>query len=447
VVGLQPGCSPLLTVIFHALFAPDLPAILIDLRFPDSVILSESRLYSIYATRNQEPSMLEAGGGSETVCGLDHGFETSLELRDADLALKQTLKVVISGVLVGAVLLASYETLYWFTHVYENDARIRTELTNLSAQVNGQIKKVLVEEGSRVSAGQEVVLLEDDEIRLGLEALKTDLSLKISERGRLLSEKQAFETELESKLRTQTEKIKAIESEYASIKDRMALSDKNLARVEFLLQKGLTSEEKFNAEKDKVLVLRGEAAITSANIAVAKREYDQLKSTARQIEVFLEKIKISNVQQTRIQDDIRLQEVALKKRRIYSPMDGVVGRIHRYEGEYVEDGVTIVMLHNPARFWIEAYVDESQMRHVRLGQEVVIEFEIYPFEEFLGKVARIGNITTAEMGLKTLSSGSRFGGGVERVPVRIAVAEPPSNLTPGMRAKVNIRIYENIRLW
>jgi hypothetical protein len=171
VVGLQPGCSPLLTVIFHALFAPDLPAILIDLRFPDSVILSESRLYSIYATRNQEPSMLEAGGGSETVCGLDHGFETSLELRDADLALKQTLKVVISGVLVGAVLLASYETLYWFTHVYENDARIRTELTNLSAQVNGQIKKVLVEEGSRVSAGQEVVLLEDDEIRLGLEAL------------------------------------------------------------------------------------------------------------------------------------------------------------------------------------------------------------------------------------------------------------------------------------
>ena len=375
------------------------------------------------------------------------GLDTPFEIRDADLALKQTLKVVISGALVGAALLASYETLYWFTHVYENDARIRTELTNLSAQVNGQIKKVLVEEGSRVTAGQEVILLEDDEIRLGLEALKTDLSLKISEQGRLLSEKQAFEAELESKLRTQMEKVHAIESEFASIQDRLALSDKNLARVEFLMQKGLTSEEKLNAEKDKVLILRGEAAITSSNIAVAKREYDQLKSTARQIDVFLEKIKISNVEQARIQDDIRLQEVALKKRRIYSPVDGVVGRIHRYAGEYVEDGVTIVMLHNPARFWIEAYVDESQMRHVRLDQEVVIEFEIYPFEEFLGQVTRIGNITTAEMGVKTLSSGSRFGGGVERVPVRIAVKDPPPNLTPGMRAKVNIRIYDDIRLW
>ncbi len=363
------------------------------------------------------------------------------------MALKQTLKVVISGGLIGAVLLAGYETLYWFTHVYEDDARIRTELANLSAQVNGQIKQVLVEEGGRVTAGQEVVLLEDDDIRLGLEALRTDLALKQSEEGRLLSEKQAFEIELESKLRTQAEKVRAVEKEYTAIQDRLALSEKNLARVVFLLQKSLTSEEKFNAEKDKVLILQGEASVAEANIEVARREYDQLKSTARQIDVFLEKIKISKVEQARIRDDIRLQEVELKKRRIHSPVDGVVGRIHRYAGEYVEDGVTIVMLHDPAHFWVEAYVDESQMRHVRLGQEVVIEFEIYPFREFLGEVIRIGNITTAEMGVTTLSSNNRFGGGVERVPVRISVNEPPPNLTPGMRAKVNIRIYDNIKLW
>ncbi len=363
------------------------------------------------------------------------------------MALKQTLKVVISTGIVGAVLLAGYETLYWFTNVYEDDARIRTELAHLSAQVNGQIKKVLVEEGGKVTAGQEVVLLEDDDVRLALEALKTDLELKNSEEARLISEKQAFETELESKLQTQMQKIRAIEKEFAAIQDRLKLSEQNLARVGFLIKKGLTLEEKFNAEKDKVLILQGEAAVAGANIEVARREYDQLKATARQINVFLEKIKTSKVEQARIRDDIRIQEVELKKRRIYSPVDGVVGRIHRYAGEYVEDGVTIVMLHNPALYWVEAYVDESQMRHVRLGQEVVIEFEIYPFRDYLGEVTRIGNITTAEMGVTTLSSNNRFGGGVERVPVRISVKDPPPNLTPGMRAKVNIRIYDNIKLW
>jgi multidrug resistance efflux pump len=65
------------------------------------------------------------------------------------LALKQTLKVLITGALFGAVLLASYETFFWFTHVYENDARIQTDLTKISSQVNGKIAKVFVEEGGK----------------------------------------------------------------------------------------------------------------------------------------------------------------------------------------------------------------------------------------------------------------------------------------------------------
>lgn len=363
------------------------------------------------------------------------------------MALKRTLKVVIGGALVGAALLASYEIFYWFTHVYENDARIQTELTNMSAQVNGKIDKILVDEGGRVTKDQVLIRLVDDDIRLGVEALKTDLALKQAERERLISEKQAFEIELTSKLNTQMQKVRAIELEYASIQDRLKLAEKNLARVKFLFNKELTSEEKFAAEQDKVLVLRGEASLTKANIAVAKRQYDQLKATAKQVDVILEKIKISDVQQARIKDDIRLQEVALSYRHIRSPIDGVVGRIHRFKGEYVEDGVNILILHDPERFWVEAYVDESQIRHVRIGKEVLIDLDAYPFEDFYGKVQRIGNITTAEMGVKTRSSGSRFGGGVERVPVRISIDNPPPNLTPGMRANVNIRIYDSIKLW
>ena len=67
---------------------------------------------------------------------------------------------------------------YWFTHVYESDARIRTELTRISAQVDGKIEAVLVEEGSRVSMGQDLFHLVDDEIRLVLSSLRTDLALK-----------------------------------------------------------------------------------------------------------------------------------------------------------------------------------------------------------------------------------------------------------------------------
>ncbi len=363
------------------------------------------------------------------------------------MALKRTLKVAIIGGLTGACLLAGYEVFYWFRHVYEDDARIRTELTKISAQVDGKIQSVLVEEGSRIVEGQELFHLVDDEIRLALAALRTDLALKQAERKRLMSEKAVFEAELASKLETQTQKIRAIREEHAAIKDRLALSEKNLARVKFLLGKNLTSEERYIAEKDKMLALRGDTVRTRAAIAVAESEYEQLEASARQIDVIFEQISIADLEQTRIRDDIRLQEIALAYRRILSPIDGVVGRIHRYAGEYVEDGVTVMMLHDPGRYWIEAYVDESQMRHVRVGQDVLIELEIYPFQDYYGTVSRIGNATTAELGLPTRGSGSRFGTDIGRVPVRITLDDPPPNLTPGMRASVNIRIYQRIKLW
>jgi len=52
------------------------------------------------------------------------------------------------------------------------------------------------------------------------------------------------------------------------------------------------------------------------------------------------------------------------------------------------------------------------------------------------------------MGLDSkVSSHNRFGGSNERVSVRISIDNPPPNLTPGMRADINVRIYDSVKLW
>ena len=363
------------------------------------------------------------------------------------MKLKQALKFLIGVGVFGATLLASYEIFFWFTHVYESDARVQTDLTRISPQVNGKIERILVEEGASVREGQALVKLVDDHIRIGIKALRTDLSLKKAEKEKLLAEKFVFEAELQSELATQKEVIKVRNLEYASVKDRLTLAEKNLARVNFLYQKELISEDKFMSEKDKVLILRGEKDLKKARINVARQEYKQLKTTNKKLDIILEQIKIIELEQGRITDNIRLEEVELTYRRILSPINGIIGRIHRFKGEYIEDGNTILSLHNPNIYWIEAYVDESQIRHVGRGKSVLIDFESYPFEDFYGRVEYVGNLTTAQTGVKTNSSRSSFSSGVERVPVKVSISNPPPDLTPGMRASVNIRIYENIKLW
>jgi len=216
--------------------------------------------------------------------------------------------------------------------------------------------------------------------------------------------------------------------------------------MRILVTKKLRPETLLIAEQDKALVLEGQASQLRASIAVANKELEQLLATKRQLQVMDSKIQTSFVQEDKIRDEIKKQELELKFRYINSPIDGVIGKIFHYAGEYLEDGVNILMLHDPKLYWIEAYVDESQIRHVHVGQEVLIALDAYPFEDFYGQVKQIGNVTTR--GADTANPGrSRLGGSVERVPVRISIDNPPPNITPGMRGNVNIRIYKNIKLW
>lgn len=364
----------------------------------------------------------------------------------SETALKAKVKPLIGLVLVGAVLLLAYEVFYWFTHVYENDVRVQTEFTTITSGVDGKIEKVYVEEGSTVTKGQLLVTQEHDDIELNIAALETDVALEREKRNRLKIERAVFEDELRTKLATQEEKIRKLEVELASVDSRLVLARKDLSRMRVLVGKKLKPEPLLIAEQDKTLQLEGSASLLRANIAVAKRELDQFMATRRQLDVIDNNIRMSFIQENKIKDEIRKQELLLRRRHIRSPIDGVVGKIYRYAGEYVEDATNLLILHDPSLYWIEASVDESQIRHVRVGQEVLIDLDAYPFEDFYGRVQHIGNVTTR--GAENGNAGrGRLGGSVERVPVRISIDNPPPNLTPGMRGNVNIRIYDNIKLW
>jgi membrane fusion protein (multidrug efflux system) len=364
------------------------------------------------------------------------------------LNLKQKIKTVIAILLVGAFLTVSYEAFHWFTHVYEDNARIQTNITNISAQVDGKIESVLVEEGFVVKKGQLLVILHHQDIKLNIKSLLTDLSLERAKRTGLEAEKSVFNSDLASRLETQQVKTLSMKQESLSIDGRLGLANKNLSRVKLLVGRKLTADTALIAEQDKVLALEGEATLLAGRIAVALQELAQLRATRNEVSIIENNIKVSDIKQIRIEDSIRQQELWASYRHITSPIDGVVGRIIKFRGEYIEDGVNIMMLHDPNLYWVEAYIDESQLRHLRVGQDVLINLSAHPFEDFSGKVKQIGRITTTEMGLDSkVDSHNRFGGSNERVSVRISIDNPPPNLTPGMRADINVRVYDSVKLW
>jgi len=364
------------------------------------------------------------------------------------LKLKQNINTAIAILLVGAFLTVSYEAFHWFTHVYEDNARIQTDITKISAQVDGKIENILVKEGFVVKKGQLLVVLHHEDMKLNIKSLQTDLSLERAKRVGLEAEKSVFKTDLTSKIKTQRVKIRSMEQQTLSIEGRLRLANKNLSRVKLLVERKLTADTALIAEQDKVLALEGETTLLAGRISVARQELAQVRATNNKILIIENEIRISDIEQIRIKDSIRQQELKTSYRHITSPIDGVVGRIIKFRGEYIEDGVNIIMLHDPNLYWVEAYIDESQLRHLRVGQDVLINLSAHPFENFNGKVKQIGRITTTEMGLDAKVNGNnRFGSSNERIPVRISLDNPPPDLTPGMRADINVRIYDWIKFW
>ena len=357
---------------------------------------------------------------------------------------KKLLKILIGAFFLTAVMVMIYEMVHWFTHVYSGDARVQTELTKISSRVNGTIGRILIKEGDYVKAGQLLITLVDEDIKLNVESAKADLALEQAQRARLVSEQQAFELELQSRLITRRKQIEASEVEYRATQDRLGLAMGDLERVKVLFDKSLTSKKALAAEQDKVLIQKGEASRLFAKIQIAKSELDEVTATLKQVDVIEGRIKVSDITAAKLRTTIAREEVSLSFRRLRSPLDGVIDRVYKHKGEYVEEGETILVLHDQQLFWVEAFIEEDQIRHIQVGQRVVIHLPAYPFEDFHGKVSQIGSATTVELGIDN-SNGGQFGRPMQRVPIRVVIENPPTHLAPGMLAKVNVQIYDSFK--
>ena len=347
---------------------------------------------------------------------------------------------------VGMLAFGSYELFYWFTHVYEFDARIRTDLTRIASRVNGTIETIEVSEGDRVGAGDVLVTMKAGAVRQRIAALKADIASASAEASKLMAEKQALAADLNARTATKRQLVRALEVERQALVNRHQLAKKKLKRAMFLVSKKLTPEQTKEDDEDRVLDLAGQVSVASARVKVAQREIAEIEAEHAEIVVLDEEIKISKIEGQRLEAQIKEQEVDIADRVIRSPIDGVVDRIFKNIGEYVEDADDLLLVHDPANIWIEANIGEDEIRLVRIGQTVRVDLDAYPYETFKGEVIQIGMVTVADLAPGGNNSTAKSLKSTQKIPVRIKLLNPPPLTAPGMLVEVNIQIRETASL-
>jgi len=352
---------------------------------------------------------------------------------------------VVAGISVASLI--SYEVFYWLTHVYEYDARIEAELTTLSSRIDGEIEKVYVKEGDRVKQGDLLVALKSEVQQLKIKTLEADLIREEGQGTKIEAEMIAFERDVSSRLATKRETIKARKVEHATIRNRFELAKKNFARAKILFGKKLTSKKSFEEEQSKYLLIEAEVENSVANIKVAELELEEVNSSKSRIDVLIAEKYIRNLNISKIRTLINQEKSKLTYHFVKSPINGIIDSVYKYKGEHVEEAERMILLHDENSLWIEANVAESQLRHLELGQRVIIDIDAYPypFQEFDGVVTFIGSVTTAQMAGDQATGNGRSRKQTQRIPVRMKILNPPEKIAPGMLVEVNIQIYDQIR--
>ena len=127
-------------------------------------------------------------------------------------------------------------------------------------------------------------------------------------------------------------------------------------------------------------------------------------------------------------------KVQIAKLTSVSPISGAVAAQHIEVGEIAQPGVPILTITGLEEVTLTAYVPESKIGLIKLGQEALVSVDSYPEESFSGKVAYISPralFTPRNIQLKEEREKMVFA-------VKIKLANPEQKLKPGMPADARI---------
>ena len=325
-------------------------------------------------------------------------------------------------------------------HVTETDARVMADVVTISSRADGWVVRRAVTDGDRVSAGAELVIIDQREVGLQLAALQAKAASISLERDRIATQLHMTETTAPSAVSLARARQDAAAANVRVASSEVERTQRDYRRTDALVTNQFSSRQTWDLQRSQMDQAVDRQAAAKAQLAEADAAVADATARMAEVEMLRQRWEELGHDAEQVEAQIHEKDVALSDRVVRSPIDGIVDRKFVEPGEYVIPGQRLLLVHDPKAVWIEANVKETKLASLKPGQSVVVSVDAYPGVDFAGRVERIGNAATSAFALLPSPNPSgNFTKITQRVPVRIAVnqrAETP--LRPGMMVEVDI---------
>lgn len=341
--------------------------------------------------------------------------------------------------ILGVLLWGGFQLFGRLNYVYEYDARVGGTLIIVSSRVSGWVTKRAVEQGSEIKKGQLLVQIDPRESTLKVQHYDVKLQGVKAKIDRLAAERAMVERQINSRYDTLESEFQAAKAATQALKAQLKLAMADFERSQSLLERKIIPRQSYDKDNMEVQRLEGEVAEALAKQKAARAKLEEVEADRERLKVLDQQLSILKNQKNEYLVLKEQQLLDLGDRTILSIIDGVVDETFVEEGEYINPGQRLMLIHDPLDIWVDANIKETQIRRVKRGQTVRISVDAYPDKEFKGKVKAVGNTTTGKFALLPNPNPSgNFTKITQRIPVRIAVEQQKTMLRPGMLVEVKI---------
>lgn len=338
---------------------------------------------------------------------------------------KKVISYIVSSIVVaGALFWAGNKFLHIGKVEFTDNAMIQQQIVPVNTRVQGYIKEIRFKEYQPVKKGDTLVIIDDADMRLRLAQANADYKNALAGKG-------------------VTDRSVGVASA------NMAVSDASIAEAKVLMDQAAADFARYEALMNNEAVTQQQYEAARTEYAARKARYEMLnrqKSTTASVAAEVRERLMQN------EAGIELAEALLESAKlnlsytvILAPSDGFTSRKEIQVGQLVQPGQTLLDIVDSGEIWITANYKETQLSHIKEGDDVEIKVDALPGKLYHGRVVSISRATGSMLSLLPQDNSSgNFVKVRQRVPVRIEFTsantpEEMSLLRAGMNVECEVK--------
>ena len=302
----------------------------------------------------------------------------------------------LAGLGIGLVVIAIGSGLYYYLVARwsesTEDAYANGNVIQISAQIPGTVVAIHADNNDMAKTGEVLAELDPSDARVTLEQVEANLARTVRQVRGLYANVGSLKAEVNS---------------------RRAVFER--AQADYERRKGLAVTGAIPAEE----LAHAREALTSAESALTASG-QQLESSHAMVD---NTALLTHPEVKAMAAAYRRAYLDYSRSRLQAPVSGHIAQRSVQIGQRVQAGVPLMAVVPLDQIWVDANFKETQLRHIRIGQPVTLQSDLYGSDViYHGKISGLGVGTGSAFSL--LPAQNATGNWikiVQRVPVRIAL--------------------------